>query len=129
MRKILTILLIAFVSLTSCTDKEKREKALKALEQSQQLKADFEAQIEGAKNRVNALEQQLAVAEDNISRVKEFQLLRAPDEKEQQIKNAVAEKQRIEAAIVEAKALQHTLNDSLSAVSGRIQTAKDIISN
>src|SRR5689334_21882075 len=90
MRRILIFLLISSASLTSCSDKEKREKALKALEQSQQLKADFEAQVEGAKNRVNALEQQLAVAEDNINRVKEYQLLRTSDERDQQIKNAVA---------------------------------------
>jgi len=115
--------------MTSCNDKEKREKALKSLEQGQQLKIDFEAQVEGIKNRINALEQQLVVAEDNINRAKEYQLLRTVEERDQQLRNAVANKQKIEEEIEDTRLRQQALGDSLKAVDGRIQAAKDIIEN
>jgi len=129
MKKLLVLLLMSSIVATGCNDKEKREKALKSLEKNQQLKLDFESQIEGAKNRINALEQQLAVAEDKINRVKEYQLLRTEQERDQQIKDAVAEKQKIEADLAETRTRQQALTDSLKVVAIRIQTAKDIIAD
>ena len=129
MKRTLALLLLTFALMTSCNDKEKREKALKSLEQGQQLKIDFEAQVEGIKNRINALEQQLVVAEDNINRAKEYQLLRTVEERDQQLRNAVANKQKIEEEIEDTRLRQQALGDSLKAVDGRIQAAKDIIEN
>jgi hypothetical protein len=114
-----TYLVVLCVALLSCgPSKEQHEALLKAHADSvrqmterrmlklQELKnsiLEYEAQVEGGKNRISALKAQLEVERDRLVRIKGFQLLRTNAERDDEITRQVLLIEEIEKALLETK--------------------------
>lgn len=120
---------IILVSLTSCNDKEKREKALKDLDAAQQTLIDLNKEVSNLETMLTKNIGELEVAKDDMNQVKEFQLLRTEEEREQQIRNATEYKLKIEENIENIKSNIEYFKDSVSRTEMKIINLKEFLKN
>lgn len=123
------LLLVVIVLFSGCDDREKRDKALKDLDATQQALIDVNTEISNLEAQLTSSLGELEVAKDDLSQVKEFQLLRAEAEREQQIRNATEYKLRIEQNIETIKSNIEYFKDSAQRTEIRIQSLKEYLKN
>ena len=121
--------LIILLALTSCSDQEKRDKALKDLDATQQRLIEVNNEISSLETMLTENISQLEVAKDDMSQVKEFQLLRSEAEREQQIRSATEYKLKIEENIENIKSNIQYFKDSVSRTEMQIGRLKEFLKN
>lgn len=128
MKKIIPVIAFIFLS-ASCDTRQKREQALKDLDRIQEQLLKVNQHIADLENEVVRMTGELEVAKDDINQVKEFQLLRTEEEREEQIRKATEYRIRIEERIEEIKRQANAMRDSASRTESKIEGLKEFLKN
>lgn len=122
--------LIAFTFLfIACDTRQKRDQALKELDQTQEQLVKVNKQITDLENEKVKMTAELEVAKDDMNQVKEFQLLRTEEEREEQIRKATEYGIRIEERIEEIKRQADAMRDSARRTESKIERLKEFLKN
>lgn len=127
--KIIVTGLLVGLTLIGCSNKKEREIALKQLDNSNQRLIDFKNELEGTETRLTTLKAKLEVSLDRLQRTKGFQLLRSPEEREQQIKNASIEVLAIENNIKATESRLLGIQDSIRFTETKIINFREQLKN
>jgi outer membrane murein-binding lipoprotein Lpp len=125
-----TILFISFfltLSFLGCDSKAKKESALKNLELSQTMISTFQQDVDRLSESIKNSRIELEVAKDNAQNAKTPQFMRTHEEREEAIRNAAANVQKLEDYIEKSNQKILVLNDSIMQIKIRINSLKEIL--
>ncbi|MFN7495552.1 MAG: hypothetical protein ACK5RG_21710 [Cyclobacteriaceae bacterium] len=128
MKKIIPVIIFTFL-ISSCDTKQKREQALKNLDLTQEQLLKINQHISDLENEVVRMAGELEVAKDDMNQVKEFQLLRTEEEREEQIRKSTEYRIRIEERIEDIKRQANAMRDSSRRTESKIEELKEFLKN
>lgn len=120
---------ILFFITVGCDRKAEREKALRDLDAAQAALEQVNQQLVELEALLNRYNVELEVANDNIARVKEFQLLRTEAERDEQLRAATSSKLELEDGIRRIYAQTSALQDSALRTQHSIEKLKEFLKN
>jgi len=127
----LSFLFLLLIGLAACgpnaeeqaaIERHKMDSIATVTKQAMEQKAQLEAEIEGASNRLIAFKADLEVAKSDMNRIQEFQFLRTGDERNQQIHDKSIEIQNLEKEIANT---EQTILENKN----RLEVVKLVLSN
>ncbi|MGE5410985.1 MAG: hypothetical protein ACM3MI_08495 [Clostridiales bacterium] len=87
---------------------------------------DFESQYGGTQNRLQMFKGELEVQKDRLDRIKEFHLMRTPEEREAQIRAQVILLDSIKNEIPKVEAILLSLDNKISSTKAQLLEYQDL---